>query len=151
METKYVLSLLLALWAVFNLIWSIRVTKQANYLGKITGELIQLLSAPFVEAMKTSAREEKPKKVVEKQKTVYSKEIENRKKDAVYSGVLHTFVRNGKKERPVMQYTAYGKTVFFEYDESGEYCTFKGNQKEAILRAMQGEKVRGFKKYEIKK
>lgn len=71
---------------------------------------------------------------------------------AEYSGVLHIFVRNKKKhERPVMTYMYNGQKIFFEYDENGKPTSINGKSKQSVLKALEGEKVKNFKKYEIKK
>lgn len=149
METKYVFVLLLALWAVMNLVWSIRLNHASNALLHINNNIINTLRGVlFKEIASTSGVKENEQ--ASETKNAYAEKIEKLKKGAVYSGIIHIFNRHGKKERPVMQYELNGKAVFFEYDEAGVSHTFKGAQKEAIQRVMQGEKVRGFKKYEIK-
>ena len=79
-------------------------------------------------------------------KDVMKKNIES----AVYSGVMHIFVRNKtKKERPVMTYKWKGEDVYFEYAESGEVIRICGDTKKQLLNVLNGGEERNFKKYEL--
>lgn len=77
--------------------------------------------------------------------------FEENLKSAEYSGVLHKFVRDGvRKERPVMMYRYRDELRLFEYDEKGKPLRICGTQRQEVLKAMEGEKTKNFRKYEIK-
>lgn len=91
-------------------------------------------------------RKEEPVKPAKEIKDVMKKNIES----AVYSGVMHIFVRNKiKKERAVMTYKWKDEDVYFEYDEAGNVVRICGDAKKQLLNVLNGGKERNFKKYEL--
>ena len=71
--------------------------------------------------------------------------------NARYSGVIHTFKRDGKnKERPVMTYKWMNEDIYFEYAEDGSPVRINGQARIQVLNVLRGEKSRNFKVYELK-
>lgn len=97
-------------------------------------------------------KEERSEKKVEeakKEKKVQTSSEENIK-NAIYSGVIHKFARDGiTKERPVMTYDYMGEKKFFEYNENRKVVRISGKERECVLAALEGRKIRNYKKYEI--
>lgn len=94
------------------------------------------------EEVSTERKSKQPQKV----KETMQKNLDN----AVYSGVMHIFVRNKtKKERPVMTYKWKEEDVYFEYDETGKVVRICGDAKKQLLNVLNGGEERNFKKYEL--
>ena len=106
---------------------------------------------------KVEEKEEKPSRTVIKGftgLTIGKKNLpsyEDNIKNATYSGVLHTFKRDGKyKERPIMTYKWLDEDVFFEYAEDGTPVRIAHEARKQVLDVLRGEKRRNFKAYALK-
>lgn len=134
----------LIVWTILNYTWSLQTSKKA---GKNEGtvETLAKLLAQTVQTAKSNLHEEV------KETPIIQAEDLCKVENSEYSGYLHVFMRNKRKhERPVMQYTFNGKLVYFEYDEAGKKITINGPGRALLERAMAGERIKYFKKYELK-
>ena len=148
MEKETVLIILMVIWTVINIVWyGILKEREGRVMGTLSmvDHLCDSLARSFgVDLTKANAGncEEGILAVGDKKDTP---------DDYEYSGVLHTFKRNGKKrERPIMVYQFRNKTCYFEYDENGKKVALNHREaKSAIEKVLKGEKVDNYRKYEI--
>ena len=146
MDRTTITAILLLIWAVANVIWSLNISKREGMCEGIRENTLEILDNVLGNLRKLRSAMEDAKEEL-KQQPVVTKEQEN----AEYAGVIHIFKRDKKKhERPVMVYMYKGNPCYFEYDESGKKVPlWRKPIREAIEKTMQGEKVGNFKKYEI--
>ena len=140
--------ILMLIWTIINLIWYGRLREREGLVKGTIGmvdHLCDSLAKSFGIDL-SRPKEENYEKVMSN-----LKRSEDAPEDYEYSGVIHIFKRNGKKrERPIMVYQFRDKACYFEYDEDGKRVPMNHKEaKSAIERALKGEKVDNYKKYEI--